>query len=106
MTPIIEVSDEYMGFLNPDKYTRRKDLETKTKQIEELDRSKRILIKEVFREYEKYKSSVDSARLTYDSAIEKVAKDLDLSLKNTSKDSLEEEFIDNRNLAAASFVTS
>ena len=92
MAPIIEVSDETLKTLNPKVYTMRKDLETKTKQIAGLDRSNWIVIPYEFTNG-KYALEVDPARLFYNPVIEKVAKDLDLNLKNTLKDSLGREFI-------------
>lgn len=93
MTQIIEVSDEILKTYNSEDYTLRKDLEMKSMQIADLDRSGWIVIPEEFTNG-KYKALVNPARLScFSPAVEKVAGKLDLTLKNTLKDTLGRPFI-------------
>ena len=101
MAPIIEVSEETLKTLNSSVYTRRDDLENKSKQIAELDRSNWIVVpKKNGNKFIKdsFAFEVDSARLSYSPAVEKVGKELGINNpQNTSKDSLGREFIGDNN---------
>ena len=70
----------------------RTDLENSSKQVADLDRKNWIVMPYEFTNGE-YSLEFDPARLSYNPAVEKVGKELDLILKNTSKDSLGREFI-------------
>lgn len=65
-----------------------------TTQIADPDRSNWIVVPHEFLEG-KYSLAVDPARMSYNPAIEKAGKKLNLQFKNTSKDSLGREFIGN-----------
>lgn len=96
MARIIEVSDEVLKTLNPKDYALRNDLEKSVSQIADLDRSNWIRIQKEFTNGE-YSLDVDPARLSYNPAVEKVGKELGINYKNTSKDSLDREFVGNNN---------
>lgn len=109
MAPIIEVSEETMNTINPDKYIRRNDLENSfNKQIAELDRSNWVFVPQEegkFKAISGYSFDINPARLAHSPAVKKVAEELNKTLennlrinyKNTSKDSLGRKFVGNNN---------
>lgn len=109
MAPIVELSEEVLNTLNPKLYTRRADLESSSTQIAELDRSKWVVVPQEegkkFKAISGYSFEANPGRLAYSPAVKKVAtelnktleNDLRINYKNTSKDSLNREFIGNNN---------
>lgn len=100
MAPIVELSEDALRTLDPNIYTRRSDLENRSEQIAELDKSNWIIVPK--KEGNKFiKDScafnVSPARLAYSPAVEKVGKELEINYKNTTKDSLKREFVGNNN---------
>lgn len=100
MAPIVELSEDVLRTLDPNLYTRRDDLENKSIQIAELDKSNWIVVPK--KENNKFVKdshafSISPARLAYSPAVEKVGKELEINYKNTSKDSLGREFVGDNN---------
>ncbi|MFH1607657.1 MAG: hypothetical protein ABIA78_00840 [archaeon] len=69
-------------------------------EIEDSNRKNWIILPKQFTRGE-YNVHVDSARLAYSPAVEKVGKELGLNLNHTSTDSMGREFIDNMNWTQA-----
>jgi len=72
----------------------------KLEQIAELSREGWIVVpqeEENFKSISGYSFEVDSSRLSYSSASEKVGKELGINYQNTSKDSLGRDFVGNNN---------